>query len=264
MNKTIELLANKGQGTIKVDLKYQPGIALLTIDNPKRHNALSGKMMVEFHHAVSELERNIVTNNLVALVVMGGGQSSFCAGLDLGFAREHVQSADMSLAMNELMHNTLHRISRLPVITMAVVTGGAIGGGSELVTAFDFVCMSQAAFIHFVQTRMGVSSPWGGMRHLVNLVGKKKALLWMAGGCRLTAQECIEGGLADLIVEKDGECLNASLLFLKRFLMDDKSNQRVSPNAIRGMKKLVLRQMKDDGDWEYEKKIFASTVFSKL
>lgn len=80
MNKTIELLANKGQGTIKLDLNYQPGIALLTIDNPKRHNALSGKMMVEFHNAISELERN-VTNDLVVLLVMGGGQSSFCAGL---------------------------------------------------------------------------------------------------------------------------------------------------------------------------------------
>ncbi|KAG2213276.1 hypothetical protein INT46_002497 [Mucor plumbeus] len=166
MNKTIELLANKGQGNIKLDLNYQPGIALLTIDNPKRHNALSGKMMVEFHNAVSELERN-VTNDLVALLVMGGGQSSFCAGLDLSFAREHVKSADVSLAMNELMHNTVERISQLPLITMAIVTGGAIGGGSELVTAFDFVCMSQTAFVYFVQTRMGVSSPWGGMRRLV-------------------------------------------------------------------------------------------------
>lgn len=82
MNKTIELLANKGQGTIKLDLKYQPGIALLTIDNPKRHNALSGKMMVEFFNAVTALERNMA-NDLVALVVRGGGQSSFCAGLGI-------------------------------------------------------------------------------------------------------------------------------------------------------------------------------------
>ncbi|KAL7317264.1 hypothetical protein PS15m_003645 [Mucor circinelloides] len=262
MNKTIELLANKGQGTIRLDVNYQPGIALLTIDNPKRHNALSGKMMVEFHHAVCELERSS-TNDLVALLVMGGGQSSFCAGLDLSFAREHVKSAEMSMAMNELMQHTIERLYRLPLITMAVVTGGAIGGGSELVTAFDFVCMSQTAFIHFVQTRMGVSSPWSGARRLVALVGRKKALLWMAGGYRLTAQECIQGGLADLIVEKDGECLNASLLYLKPFLADDRTGQRVSPNAVRGMKQLILRQMKgDDGD--YEKKIFASTVFSKL
>lgn len=169
----------------------------------------------------------------------------------------------MSMAMNELMQHTIERLYRLPLITMAVVTGGAIGGGSELVTAFDFVCMSQTAFIHFVQTRMGVSSPWSGARRLVALVGRKKALLWMAGGYRLTAQECIQGGLADLIVEKDGECLNASLLYLKPFLIDDRTGQRVSPNAVRGMKQLILRQMKDD-DGDYEKKIFASTVFSKL
>jgi ethylmalonyl-CoA/methylmalonyl-CoA decarboxylase len=82
MNSTIELLANKGQGTIRLDLEYQPGVALLTIDNPKRHNALSGKMMVEFRNAITQLERN-VSNDLVALIVMGGGspQKSFCAGI---------------------------------------------------------------------------------------------------------------------------------------------------------------------------------------
>lgn len=84
MNSTIELLANKGQGTIRLDLEYQPGVALLTIDNPTRHNALSGKMMVEFHNAITQLERN-VSNDLVALVVMGGGSplKSFCAGLGI-------------------------------------------------------------------------------------------------------------------------------------------------------------------------------------
>jgi len=132
----------------------------------------------------------------------------------------------MSLAMNELMQQTIERLYRLPLITMAVVTGGAIGG-------------------------------------LVALVGRKKALLWMAGGYRLTAQECIEGGLADLIVEKDSECLNASLLYLKPFLVDDRTGKRVSPNAVRGMKQLISRQMKED-DGDFEKKIFAGTAFSKL
>jgi hypothetical protein len=81
MNAIIERLADKGQGTIKLDLKYQPGIALVTIDNPKRHNALSGKMMVEFRNVITQLERN--TNDLVAVIFMGGGSpiKSFCSGL---------------------------------------------------------------------------------------------------------------------------------------------------------------------------------------
>lgn len=80
MNNSIKLLANKGPGTIRLDLNFKPGIARILIDNPDRHNALSGKMMVEFHQVITEIERN-VANDLVALVVMGANNKSFCAGL---------------------------------------------------------------------------------------------------------------------------------------------------------------------------------------
>jgi enoyl-CoA hydratase/carnithine racemase len=166
--------------------------------------------------------------------------------------------------VNELMHDAIERLSRLPLITMAIVTGGAIGGGSELVTGFDFICMSkQSGFIHFVQTRMGVSSPWGGLRRLVALVGRKKALQWMAGGARLSAQQCFDAGLASVLVDKDVDCLNATLDFLNPFLFDSKTQKKVSSNAVRGMKKLLIRQDKAN-DQAFEAKIFASTVFSKL
>lgn len=75
--------ADKGQGTIRLDLEYQHGVALVTIDNPERHNALSGKMMVDFHHVVNQLEKNV--NKLVAVIFMGGGSpvKSLCAGLGI-------------------------------------------------------------------------------------------------------------------------------------------------------------------------------------
>lgn len=81
MNSIIKNLSNKGQGKITLDLEYQPGIALVTIDNPERHNALSAKMMVEFHHVVNQLERN--DKDIVAVIVKGGGSpmKSFCSGL---------------------------------------------------------------------------------------------------------------------------------------------------------------------------------------
>ncbi|KAI8059045.1 ClpP/crotonase-like domain-containing protein [Gilbertella persicaria] len=160
------------------------------------------------------------------------------------------------------MHESIDRLARLPLVTVAVVTGGAIGGGSELLVGFDFVCMSkQTGFVHFVQTRMGVSSPWGGMRRLLQIVGRKKALQWMAGGYRLEANACFEAGLVDILAETDQTSLAQTLLFLKPFLIN--SNRKVSYEAVRGMKKLVTRQDKTN-DWHYENDVFSSTVFSKL
>lgn len=164
--------------------------------------------------------------------------------------------------MNRLMHDAVTRFSRLPLITLAVVTGGAIGGGSELVTGFDFVCMSEeSGFIHFVQTRMGVSSPWGGMSRLVELVGRKKALRWMAGGAKITAKEGLREGIVDFTAPKDVDCLDAAVAYLQPFLVDTKTERSVSSNAVRGMKMLSIKK---NSDWEYDSKIFGSVVFSKL
>lgn len=182
--------------------------------------------------------------------------------IDLTFAREFLKSPQDTMDMNQLMNDSVTRFSQLPLITMAIVTGGAIGGGSELVTGFDFICMSnESGYIHFVQTRMGVSSPWGGMRRLKEIVGRKKALKWMAGGAKINAKQGYEEGIVDLVVEKDVDCLNETVAFLQPFLVDNKTQRKVSPNAVRGMKKLSIKK---DSDWEYESKIFSSVIFSKL
>ncbi|GAA5817548.1 hypothetical protein MFLAVUS_011096 [Mucor flavus] len=260
MNAIISNFTDKGQGTVQLDLKYQPGVALVTFNNVKRHNALSGKMMVEFYHVITQLEQN--TQDLVAVIFMGSGLKSFCAGLDLSFAREYLTSAEDAMSLNQLMYDAIDRLTKLPLITLGIAIGGSIGGGSELITAFDFVCMSQqSGFIHFVQTRMGVSSPWGGMARLVSSVGKKRALIWMAGGEKVRAKEAFEHGLVDLVVERDEDCLKESLLFLQRFLVDDVTKRQVAPNAVRGMKLLAIKK---DSNWEYVHEILSSTVFAKL
>lgn len=78
MEESIKLFENKGQGTIRLDLAYKPRIALVTLENPSRHNAMSGKMMVELHNVITQLEEN---TNLVAVIFIGSSGSSFCAGL---------------------------------------------------------------------------------------------------------------------------------------------------------------------------------------
>lgn len=70
------------------------------------------------------------------------------------------------------MYDTLTRMSRLPLITVASLAGAALGGGTELLTTFDYVCMDSITFIRFVQTRMGVTSPWGGAHRLVDRIGR--------------------------------------------------------------------------------------------
>lgn len=154
-------LRGLGQGTVRLS-NVHPAIALLVLDNPARHNALSGKMMAELRDIVLQLEQQGEQDDeRVAVVVSGSAGKSFCAGLDLEFAREHLHSGEAGMALNKLMNDTMARFARLPYITVASVAGPVLGGGTEFVTAFDYICMASIAHVRFVQTRMGVTSPWG-------------------------------------------------------------------------------------------------------
>uniref|UniRef100_A0A8C8DK32 Ethylmalonyl-CoA decarboxylase n=1 Tax=Oryzias sinensis TaxID=183150 RepID=A0A8C8DK32_9TELE len=104
-----KLLAFPG-GSIDL-LKQDSGIAVLTINNPPRMNAFSGAMMVDLEEKVTQLEN---WTDGKGVIVQGAAQT-FCSGSDLNAVR-----------------------AMLPLISVALVEGNALGGGAELTTACDF------------------------------------------------------------------------------------------------------------------------------
>ncbi|KAG2224128.1 hypothetical protein INT45_000143 [Circinella minor] len=249
----ITKLRSVGQGNVHYNPNFAQGIGLITLNNPERQNAFSGKMMVEFHEIVVRLEKQDPRDS-VAIIVTGAPGKAFCAGLDLTFAQEHLREPDMAGHVNHLMHDALSRFSRLPYITVASMAGPALGGGTELITAFDYVCIASTTFLRFVQTRMGVTSPWGGARRLVNIIGRKKALYILGSAPKIDAVMANKLGLADVIVnttsgsDVHNACLDASKAFLKGFIFDERTGERVTPGAVRGMKKLIVRADMDQDE----------------
>ena len=83
------------------------------------------------------------------------------------------------------------------MISIAVITGSAVGGGAELSTACDFRVLHPDAQVRFVHTKMGVSPGWGGGMRLTRLVGRRAALRLLASAAPLTASDALSLGLAD-------------------------------------------------------------------
>ncbi|KAI8097742.1 ClpP/crotonase-like domain-containing protein [Halteromyces radiatus] len=266
---TCDKLRYLGNGQVTFNRYFTTGVGLIEINQPERHNSLSGKMMVEFRDIILDLEQRQQDDDLVALIVTGSRGKSFCAGIDLVFVREYMHgSMDNTETVNRLMHDTLTRLSRLPLITVASISGAAFGGGTELITAFDYICMDSSTILRFVQTRMGVSSPWGGARRLVARIGRKYALKVLAGAPTIDAAYGLEIGLVDKVVnakKKDeayNTCLDGCLELIEPFIYDQKTKERVSPAAVRGMKMLVSRSDDVHNDIDYEMLLFNSVVGS--
>nr|SVE88021.1 EOG090X06RW [Daphnia similis] len=156
----------------------------------------SSSMMVNLWNAVNELE-DWKSGKGIILHSVG---ETFCSGGDLNTVRQ-ISNPDEGYKMSTLMHNTLTRLHQLPLISVALIQGKALGGGAELATACDFRLFTENGEIGFVQGRMGVVTGWGGGTRLVQLLGQHRALELLLTSRQIAAPEAVAMGLANGITK---------------------------------------------------------------
>lgn len=129
------------------------GIARVTLNRPKRANAVDPALAQSLVEALEWLAND---PKLRVLVLLGNGRT-FCAGLDL---KAITDTADASFeehyAHAMLLAKLLHRLNTMPVPTLAVVPGAAIGLGVGLVAACDVVLASELATFRYSEVRLGI------------------------------------------------------------------------------------------------------------
>lgn len=158
----------------------------------------TGCMMVELHHIVNELEE---WKEGKGIILHSVGEM-FCSGGDLNTVKQ-ISNHDDGYRMSTLMHHTLTRLHQLPLVSVALVQGKAIGGGAELATACDFRLFTPRGEMGFVQGRMGVVTGWGGGSRLVQLLGHQRALELLLTSRQLPAPEALSVGLANGVTESN-------------------------------------------------------------
>lgn len=188
---------------------------VVTLRNPTARNALTGKMMAELADCVDAIQTD--HEHLTAVVVRGADRF-FCAGADLGVARDHLLTPEGGRLMSALMIDTLTRWRRLPVVTVAAIEGMAVGGGAELITAADFRIANPDVTVRFVQAKMGVTPGWGGATRLTRLVGRQRALQLLGTAVPLNATEALECGLIDAVVSAESTMEETLVQFLDRYV----------------------------------------------
>ncbi|MGH0152571.1 UNVERIFIED_CONTAM: hypothetical protein FKN15_056615 [Acipenser sinensis] len=234
-----------------VDLSKQTsGIAVLTVNNPGRMNAFTGTMMGELKDRVDELEQWTDGKGLI----VQGAASTFCSGSDLNAVRA-ISNPQDGMKMCMLMQNTLTRLLRLPLVSVALVEGKALGGGAELTTACDFRLMAPGSEIRFVHKHMGLVPGWGGAARLVHIVGSKNALQLLSTARRVDPDYAVSIGLAEEILASSD--VSRSLDQAQKWLSDHTKGP--SP-VIRALKKVVIsgRELPLDEALRIEKQVFGT------
>lgn len=176
---------------------HQNGIAYITINRPSQLNALNKQTIAELHSALEEAD---LTKEIGAIILTGSGEKAFVAGADIKeFAHFSIAQAG-ELALNG--HNSLFNfVEQLTTPVIAAVNGFALGGGLELAMAAHLRVASTNARMGLPEVSLGVIPGYGGTQRLAQLIGKGKAneLIFTAG--MIKAEEALQWGLVNHVVE---------------------------------------------------------------
>ncbi|CAG2115123.1 unnamed protein product [Medioppia subpectinata] len=193
-------------GALQLTKDDTTGIADICINAFERRNALSGTMMSQLSDIITQLEQW----EQGKAVIIHGSNGFFSSGGDLNTVR-NIDNSDGGRRMALLMHDNLSRLQALPLLSVALIEGKALGGGAELTTACDFRVMSREAEIGFVHIKLGVTTGWGGGTRLVQMLGPCKALDVMMSGRLIKAAEALNIGLVQHVISdcdtNDSNCV---------------------------------------------------------
>ena len=172
------------------------GALRLTLNRPDKRNALSAAMIDALHAALERADLDAT----VAVVVVRGAGTDFCAGADLA---ELLASADRTPVENEQdalrLGTVFGRIRSLPKPVVAVVRGRALAGGAGLASACDIVLASDGARLGYPEIQRGFV-PAMVMTILRRLAGERAAFELVATGRTIDAAEALRLGLVSRIV----------------------------------------------------------------
>jgi enoyl-CoA hydratase/carnithine racemase len=178
-----------------VDLDFDDGLAVITIDRPHARNAISLETMDQLEKALDG------ALGARALVLTGAGDRAFVSGGDLKELSALRTEAEAS-AMAFRMRSICDRIAGFPTPTVAALNGHALGGGAEFAVAADIRVAADDIKIGFNQVSLEIMPAWGGAERLVTLVGYSKALLLAGTGTVIEAAEAERIGLVDRVLPR--------------------------------------------------------------
>ena len=178
-----------------VDLEFEEGLAIITIDRPHARNAISLETMEQLDKALDGAE------GAAALALTGAGDKAFVSGGDLK-ELSALRTEEQAAAMSFRMRSICDRIDRFPAPVLAALNGHALGGGAEFAVAADIRLAADDIKIGFNQVALAIMPAWGGAERLVDLVGYSKALLLAGTGRILAAADAERIGLIDQVIPR--------------------------------------------------------------
>ncbi|MFJ8267176.1 enoyl-CoA hydratase/isomerase family protein [Peribacillus asahii] len=182
----------------KIILQETAGLAIITIHRPQLRNALTANMWDQ----LADVALKVLENPKNKVLLLRGSGEQFTAGSDIKeFNQLSLEKAEEAFVH---MEKTISTIERLPIPTIGVINGPAMGAGLELALACDIRIGSEKSKLGIPVGKLGITLNNKFAQRLVNLVGPSLTKDLVYTGRMLKAEEAYRVGMLNyLVTEKD-------------------------------------------------------------
>lgn len=193
-----------------VELNQRDEFAVLTLSRPEALNALNAETIDQLAAAFDRVAQMAVR----ALIITGAGDKAFCAGADV----REMLGIDLitKKRKSERGQAVFAMLDGLHIPSVALINGYAFGGGLELALAATFRLATPRAAMALPEIKLGLMPGYGGTQRLPRAVGEARALELIMTGRTVRADEALQIGLVNRLVE-DTDRLDHAISFAREF-----------------------------------------------
>lgn len=184
----------------QVHLTIEDGIARILIDRPEARNAMTWAM----YDRLAQICEQIANDPAVRVATLrGAGGEAFVAGTDIEqFAS--FSSGEDGIEYEKVIDARIGQIERLPMPTIAIVDGWAIGGGLAISAACDFrIATPKSSFGVPIARTLGNCLSMSNLARVVAGFGAARAKRMLLLADSISAQEALDCGFVTEIAEAD-------------------------------------------------------------
>jgi len=208
-------------------------MALITINRPNKHNAIS----------LATLDGTERDEAIRVVTITGAGGRAFAAGSDLG----EVIDRDLQKALEPIVQGLADQLERLPKPTIAAIDGICMGGGLEVALGCDLRIATPQSRFATPEGKLGIIPGGGATARLPRLVGRGWAKEMLLMGDALDAERALQIGLITRLVD------SADLL----------DEARTMAEQLAGFAPFVPRTMKAMVNFGMEASLAGALMFEK-
>ncbi|MBI3535067.1 MAG: enoyl-CoA hydratase/isomerase family protein [Deltaproteobacteria bacterium] len=210
------------------------GIQIVKISRIKQLNALNTETLEELKETLQVFAKDTTVR---VVILTGDGDKAFIAGADIAEMKD--MNTSQGVRFSRLGHDVAKLLEQMPKPTIAAVNGFALGGGTEMAIACDFIIASENAVFGQPEVGLGIIPGFGANFRLPKFVGLPRAKELIFSGRRVKADEAFRIGLASFVYPVEG--------FLSKVIEFACEISQKSSEALRASKKTINELSETNG-----------------